>query len=297
MDHVHLTPSTRYAPSPSPPHPSPPLYFPALSFHSPSESIRANFGQSAFSFDLSTFAAELREREGKLRREVEVEKALLLPLIKEYLVWHGYDGTLAVLEESEGAELEAKARWKGEGGGVGGGKVGGKGLREEDDGLRASVQVRGRIRQLIQASKVNDALTLLRLHYPATLRRAVIVFLLHSLHFIALLTSPHEGSGGGSPSQAMAALTYARQHLWGGRGGRGEEQHLLPRLMGLLALRPEEWEGNEWMGSEWRERVADRVNTEMVRLDRAKARGVRRGGDGQGGGGAGREGCEGGWGE
>ena len=308
MDHVHLTPSfplpSLSTPSPhssqhAPPPPSP-LYFPALSFHSPSESVRANFGASPFAFDLSTYAAELREREGKLRRDVEVDKQLLLPLIKEFLVWHAYDGTLAVLEESEGAELEAKARWKGvggggsEGGGVNRGGVGGK--ENEDDGLRGSVQVRGRIRQLIQASKVDDALALLRQHYPATLRRGAIVFALHSLTFIALLTSPHEGGGGGGGSaQAMAALGYAREHLWGGTGGRGGglEGELLPKLMGLLALRKEEWEGNEWMGSEWREKVADRVNAEMVKLDRKKGereRGQVRGGEGQGGRGGGVEG-------
>ena len=269
MDHVHLTPcSAAVAPLSS-------LFFPALSFHSPSESVVGNFGQSPFAFDLSAFEAELRERETRLRREVEYEKALMLPMIKEYLLWHGYDGTLQVLEESEGAELEARVRWTASG--TAPRSAGGK---DGDDGVRRSVQVRGRIRQLIQASKVDEALALLRQHYPSSARRGLILFLLHSLHFIAILTSPHPPPTPGL-SRPMRALLYARQHLATVKAGSEQEQ-LLPRITGLLALREEDWEGNELMGSEWREHVADRVNEEMVRIDRSGNSTQRREGEGAG---------------
>ena len=265
FDHVHLTACAPLTPSSTPTLST--LFFPALSFHSPSESVQANFGQSPFLFDLSTYAAEMREKEVRVRREVEYEKSLLLPLIKEFLIWHAYDGTLQVLEESEGADTVARAHHQTQ---PGTRAAPNDSAKTEIEGLRKSVQARGRIRQLIQASKVDDALALLRSHYPATMKRSVIHFLLHSLTFIAILSSPQEVKGASPP--ALQALMYARQHMWKGTEGR-EEMELLPRLMGLLALKEEEWEDSEWMGSEWREKVADRVNEEIVRLERQQRRG------------------------
>ena len=274
MDHAHC------APLPSSVSPLSSLLFPALSFHSPGESVVANFGQHPFLFDLPAWRAEARERTARLRAEVECDKAVMLPLIRDYLLWHGYDGTLRVLEESEGAEQDVRGRWTGgaEGGGAAAADIAGS---AEDEAVRRSLAVRGEIRQLIQSSKVEDAMRRLQQLYPAVLRLPTVRFHLQALQFINILTDPHSpppssSSSSSSPavsSSVLRALAYARDVLMANPGSL--QSPVLLRLMGMLAQAEGGWSECAMAGMDWREEVADLVNERIIRQERWRSRTVR----------------------
>ena len=258
--------------------PLPALLFPAVSFHSPSESLQAAFSPSSFLFDLAQYEAELRDRRLQLLAAVEDGKSGLLSLVREYLLCWGYDGTVAVLDESEVVEVDARLRWAGAAGVAGGGGVeGGKSsmadrlLASNETALRSSLRMRGEIRQLIQSADVEAAVRRIRQLCPAALRQRTVRFHLHSLHFINLLTAqPAAAQHDAAASPVLNALHYARRHL-SPYLTSASLSPTLARLMALLALPPTEWSSSRLTGIEWRERVADVVNRAVLQLSSQSA--------------------------
>ena len=273
MDHINALLAQSNLPFSTSPSPLTALLFPAVSFHSPSESIQAIFEPSAFLFDVAQYEAELRDRRLQLLAAVEDGKSGLLSLVREYLLWWGYDGTVAALDESEVVEVDARLKWLSVGGGGGeAGKstVADKLVATSESGLRRSLRVRGRIRQLIQSADVEAAVRQIRHHCPAVLRQPTVRFHLHSLHFVnTLTTQPTPAAQQAAPpllsssSPVLAALQYGRRHM----SRFLHSASLAPTLaslMALLAMSPAQWSGSGLTGLEWRERVADIVNTAIL---------------------------------
>ena len=276
MDHINTLlaqtnqPLTTSSPTTQPNQPPlAALLFPAVSFHSPSESIQATFHPpTAFLFDLPQYEAELRDRRWQLLAAVEDGgKSGLLSLVREYLLYWGYDGTVGVLDENEVVEVDAKLRWT-----AGGGVEGGRSMAERmvamsESGLRSSLRLRGEVRQLIQSADVEGAVRRLRHDCPAVLRQRTVRFHLHSLQFINILTTQQpttpQSQPTTPPSSILAALLYARRHL-SRYLQTASLSRLLGRLMALLAAPPAQWSASRLTGVEWREHVADVVNTAML---------------------------------
>ena len=273
MDHISALQALHSQPLTAKPSPLAALLFPAVSFHSPSESVQATFDPAFVLFDVAQYEAELRDRRLQLLLAVEDGRSGLLSLVREYLLCHGYDGTVRVLDESEVVEVDARLRWAAT---TSASAESGEPFSAADRlaattseaALRRSLRWRGVVRQLIQSADVEGAVRALRQHCPAVLRRPTVRFHLHSLQFINLLTTPSSTtaaqSDGSAPlvassSPVLVALHYARCHL-----SRflhtASLQPTLGRLLALLALSPSQWSASGLSGLEWRERVADTVN-------------------------------------
>lgn len=277
MDHINATLAQHSSALTSQPSPLAALLFPAVTFHSPNESIAANFTPSTYLFDMAQYEAELRDRRWQLLAAVEDGKSGLLSLVREYLLYHGYDGTVAVLDESEVVEVDAKLRWTGGGSVVEGSShkssMEDRVVAADETALRSSLRVRGEVRQLIQSADVEGAVRRLRHSCPAVLRQRAVRFYLHSLHFINILTTEPAPAHAATdsvpspltpPSSALKALNYARRHL-SPYLYSATLSRTLGRLMALLAVSPAEWSSNPLTGVEWRERVADIVNRAVLR--------------------------------
>ena len=188
----------------------------------------------------------------------------MLSLVREYLLYWGYDGTVAVLDENEVVEVDAKLKWTAGGGGSGGAdgvkSMAEKVMARSETRLRSSVRLRGQVRQLIQSADVQGAVRRLRQECPAVLKQRTVQFHLHSLQFINILTTQQSAAS----SPILAALQYARQHL-SSYVQSASLSRVLGRLMALLALPPAQWSSSRLTGVEWREHVADVINTALLR--------------------------------
>ncbi|CAG9467556.1 unnamed protein product [Pedinophyceae sp. YPF-701] len=78
------------------------VLFPAVSLHSPGESLKLNFGAEPFMFDVAGVVAEERAKEEGQVSDIEVPAAVSHELVRGTLAHYGYARTLAAFEQASG---------------------------------------------------------------------------------------------------------------------------------------------------------------------------------------------------
>jgi len=73
-------------------------YYPAASLHSPGESVKFNFGAEPFKFNIDALRTQEKERMESLVDNTEVERSLLLNLVRQYMIHYGYEESVKSLD-------------------------------------------------------------------------------------------------------------------------------------------------------------------------------------------------------
>eukprot|EP00939_MAST-03C_sp_MAST-3C-sp1_P000293 g293.t1 len=83
--------------------------YPSVGMHSPDERVTLNFDSNTFRFDIVAFTKKRREILFQDIRSVDVNPSVLSELVKSYLRFHGYEGTLNAVVAAENSALEKSA--------------------------------------------------------------------------------------------------------------------------------------------------------------------------------------------
>jgi len=73
-------------------------YYPAISLHSPGESVKFNFGAEQFKFNIDALRDQEQERMEGLVENTEVERSLILNLVRQYMIHYGYADSVKALD-------------------------------------------------------------------------------------------------------------------------------------------------------------------------------------------------------
>jgi len=244
-------------------------YYPAVSLHSPGESVKFNFGAEHFKFKIDALRTQEKERVESLVESTEVERSLLLNLVRLYMVHYGYEESVKALDTYGGlTDKEEKASPKDNKDDDKREKKENKENKEnkdqkieikqtEKDPAYASLHNRKMIRELIQNGQISAAISTIDKLYPTLFKTKVdILFRLHCQQFISLLQEGKE----------KEAIIFARETL--STYSNSENAPALCTTLGLLAYSDASTSPLSYLlDRRHREEIADVVNGAILQLD------------------------------
>jgi hypothetical protein len=194
--------------------------YPAVSLHSKGEQVRLNFGAQPFVFDVAAYAATERAQMQKQISALPFDRALMMPLVRSYLLHQGYEKSVNALTQlSEGALTSGSSSSVPASAASATAAPSAVPQSRHDEVAACTLQARHSIRQLVEAGDMERALDEAEALAPTLWTRTKIktiacplsVTSLHlrllSFRFLSLLRSD-------SPTRDEAALLYAQHHLW-----------------------------------------------------------------------------------
>jgi hypothetical protein len=210
--------------------------FPTVSLHSPGETVRFNFGQELFRFDLEAFRRDELAAHNARILAAPFDASLYLPLLRSYLEHSGYHDTLKALDAMQQDEKDH--------------------IQQHD---YSQLRQRKELRECILRGDIDAAVQLLQRTRPSLLdSKPQVLFRLRCQSFIEL-------ARGGRVDEAVA---FARAQLVPYRGKPEFDQKELQQVLGLLAYTdPTASPLRHLLDRTHREAVADLVNAAALEAD------------------------------
>uniref|UniRef100_A0A7S3V0W9 B30.2/SPRY domain-containing protein n=1 Tax=Aplanochytrium stocchinoi TaxID=215587 RepID=A0A7S3V0W9_9STRA len=224
--------------------------YPTISMHSSEESVRVNFGAFPFKYDISECMDQYKLEREKRLSQILLSSCDVIPLVKEYLCFHGYMNTLEKLIESDECNLDKIENENGIKGNLESisqdvqSKTTGqkpksqenKLIRNED--LRSDIasfmensklKIRSEIRECIVNGKPLRALEMINKHFPDLEKdyKGDAFIHLYCQHFIELMRD----------DKVEDAVEYAREELSKYANSNPEHMQLVSPILGLIAFR------------------------------------------------------------
>ncbi|KXZ54134.1 hypothetical protein GPECTOR_5g234 [Gonium pectorale] len=224
--------------------------YPTIGLHSKGELVQVNFGAKPFVFDLEGMLAEEKAAQRAAIESLPVSPGVSHQLVRQYLLHHGYQDTLAAFDEAAGLAEQAQA--------ASGSRS--SATTAEAAVAAASLPLRARIRRAIVSGDVDGALALLASHSPALLADAARF---GDVHFQLACQKYIEHVRAG---RVQEAVLFAQGSLAALRGPSSAA--VAARLRDVVALvayqQPETSPLAHLMGQAQREALADEVNAAVL---------------------------------
>lgn len=139
------------------------IFYPTVGIHYRNDSIKANFGQDPFLFDVETCKQHIIKCKMKEINDQEIPD--LLPLVKNYLLYYGFVKTLKALEPVSPTPQD-----------------------EIEEALYQTIEVRSQVREMIMNGRPLECLSTLESMYSGVFEtQKEAEFLLRAQHFIELI--------------------------------------------------------------------------------------------------------------